>query len=978
MAVNPLYRNEYYFFSGMYDDSLITDFYRKITSESYDRSVLYQHNMLGRKRNATDNAIFYKSTIGELVIDDDYNRENNLPVDTRTLKLNTLILPIFHKRKFYNAYGLVNQRIPIIDFYKRNDIFDKVIILQIGGCRIFDAILICNDDNTITLAIENSATTGISSTNMDKFISDLSADENIWIFSEENTQVYFNESNSTEAFSLDSKGGFYEIKVPLSKAINKIGTSVVHEVSNSWDCLITYKANKYGKKLFASCPCSLKQVDATNAVFYVNDSFINFIKVNTYNFCVYFIHRPNRKHILMYQYTQDSSPILSLDYTYNPSGNINIEVYELDMKNMCKGRKLYDTEFTQVYFPNIFDFHKLNRNNTDLMIEVTEYYPTYTNQVMANSISPLIDSLGPEFYTEFVVNKYDTSISGISTNLQKYHPTHYPVSVDDYMDSEYYGNYRGYMLDKIEKTISSDPYLLAYYYRWMNQLNGLSISTSGTPKDLQFGTGMPGEFGGNHEIVMDTRFISKSATDIIEFSEPHSYLTYHTAIKDSPSMVFVNGKYVRPTYSKTYKDVTYLFFPVEMIKREMSKYSTDQEIIQGSPITLDIYPKSYTSPIESPITRVNISSTSDSVQIFQGVDNPEFSIAELIVYDETTGKYLGSFNDIFNIKLMVSNYIIENPGATEDVAVALDSNINSLLTLLNEMYCTKDGVPIILGSSDKQLSWNDFIDEMVDNGIISNEDISVFTHKRLNFENIEISLKDESLIGADIAVYSSNFKNDQVVNSDSGIYDSENNVTYFEVNRANIDPNLNRYCVYVDGHLDHSASISMISNTHSSNLSITFVGDLTSTSKEIVLVHMPIEYYRQNFDITSRVFYMKEGNSAGKDVNAIWPIDAEDGVILQYRDSRICNSYPFEDSCNIKYTSDGLRLPPKNSSTNRMYGEYLTAARASLYNISDGDSGIAFFMNTDVPFTDLAKQNPYSNECDLSLPMNPLDILTHF
>jgi len=39
MAKNPLYRNEYYFFSNMYDDSLITDFYKKITSESYDKSV---------------------------------------------------------------------------------------------------------------------------------------------------------------------------------------------------------------------------------------------------------------------------------------------------------------------------------------------------------------------------------------------------------------------------------------------------------------------------------------------------------------------------------------------------------------------------------------------------------------------------------------------------------------------------------------------------------------------------------------------------------------------------------------------------------------------------------------------------------------------------------------------------------------------------------------------------------------------------
>ena len=87
---------------------------------------------------------------------------------------------------------------------------------------------------------------------------------------------------------------------------------------------------------------------------------------------------------------------------------------------MCKGRKLYDPEFTQVYFPNIFDFSKLNKNSSDLMIEVTEYSSKHTNQKMTNAISPLIDSLGIDFYTEYVVNGYDKSLSGVSMNLKNY------------------------------------------------------------------------------------------------------------------------------------------------------------------------------------------------------------------------------------------------------------------------------------------------------------------------------------------------------------------------------------------------------------------------------------------------------------------------------------------------------------------------------------------------------------------------------
>ena len=80
MAVNPLYRNEFYFFSNMYDDSLITDFYRKISTESYERSIDYQQNMLGRKRHQMNSEIFYKALLGDFIVDDKYNVSVNLPI----------------------------------------------------------------------------------------------------------------------------------------------------------------------------------------------------------------------------------------------------------------------------------------------------------------------------------------------------------------------------------------------------------------------------------------------------------------------------------------------------------------------------------------------------------------------------------------------------------------------------------------------------------------------------------------------------------------------------------------------------------------------------------------------------------------------------------------------------------------------------------------------------------------------------------
>ena len=978
MAVNPLYRNEYYFFSGMYDDSLITDFYRKITSESYDRSVLYQHNMLGRKQHIDDRAIFYKSSIGNFTIDDIYNAKNNLPNGSRTLKFNTLILPIFNKRKFFSVYGLINQKIPIIDFYKRSDIFDKSIVLQIGNCRIIDALFIHNDDNTVTLAIENSSINGILSSNYDKFISNYSQDEPVWVFSEELTKVYCSESNTTESFPSESKNGLYEIRIPTENAINNIATSVVHDVSNSWDCLISYKSNIYGKKILASSPCSLKCIEGTDAIFYVNDSFLNFIKTNTHSFNMFFIHRPNRKHILVYQYKENTSPILSLDYTYNPTGNINIEVFEYNVETMCKGRKLYDPEFTQVYFPNIFDFNKLNKNKSDLIIEVTEYYPTHTNQIMTNSLDPLIKSMGPEFYTEFVVNGYDTSISEKPCNLKKYSPKHYPISVDDYANSEYYGDFRGYILDKIVKTIESDPYLLASYYKWMKEKNGLSISVSGTPKALKFGTGKFGEFSGENLIVNDTSFISTSDSDIVYFNEPHSYINYYSTGKDIPSTIFVNGKYIVPTYVKSHHGIMYAFFPVDKINEELSKYNSENELIAASPFIVDIYPKSYVSAAATPVSRVVVYSLNDIISIFQDVEDPYFSLSELVVYDDTTGRYLGKLSDVFDIKLKVSKYIIENPGSSENITMAIDADIKYLMTVLNELYCTMDLVSIIIASSQMELSYNELISDLLTGGFITQEEVDSFSHKKLNFNNVELTPKDDSLIGANLVIYSTSFKDEHYLLGSDGVYYEDQNATIYEVPKANIDPTLTNYWVYIDGRLDPTATVSAISNIHNSNIQIIISGDLSTSDSEIILVHMPIEYYREDFFMTSKVFYMKDAITTEKSVDKIWPMDFSSGIVMQYQHGRTSNSYPFEDDCNPKYSSNGVRLPPSLISTNRLYSEYLSNEIVSIYGLKNGETGFVYFINNDKPITELAKQNPYSETYDPSNVVNPLDILTHF
>lgn len=975
---NPLYRNEYYFFSNMYDDSLITDFYRKISAGSFERSVSYQQNMLGRKRHRLNSEIFYKSTLGEFKIDDRYNASIGLPPGTRTLRFNRMILPVFNKKKFLSTYGLQYQKIPLIDFLKRNDIFDKSVRLQIGKYFIIGAYFILNADKTVTLAIYNSNTDGISATNFEKIIAEYGSDEPVWVFSEEITKAYYFDTTATASVSNSTISGYYDVKVPKTANVNNIGSSRIGEEFNSWDCLISIDSTNLGRKVLVSSPGSLRTTTSTHMVFAVSKQFIDMVKTHGINFGIWFINKPNKKHLLLYPYNKDTSPILNLDYTYNPSGNINIEVFEIDSSTMCKGRKLYDPEFTQIYFPNIFDFSELNKNNSDLLIEVTEYGPAYTNQIMNNSIQPLIESLGPELYTEFVVNGHDKSVDGISMDLKNYHPEYHPVDFDEFINSEYKDDYRGYILDKINKTIESDPFLIASYYKWMMDRNTKVTTTSGTPKTFRFGTRKNGEFSGINKIVMDTSIASIISDDIQYFTEEHSYITYYNSNEKCPASVYVDGKYIRPTCSRHYKGLNYLFFPIRVINDAMSKYKTDADVVAASPITVDSYPNTYSSFNDAPVDRFTIGSVTESIKIFEHLDSPMFTLDELVLYNNSTGEYLGSIFDLFEVNLTVSEYQIEHPEVTNSILLERGKSPEYLLTALGEIYNTMDYTPIILSGNEVKLSFNGFINELIDEGVIDESGKNAFTHKKINFNDIELVPKSSDLIGMSITVFSRAFKQEWIVRTNNGRYDSINDITTYEIMNAHIDNDMNRYFIYIDGLFDTTAKLTPMTNVFNGKLKLTLPGDQTSKNSEIIISHIPISYKMDDFHFQNRVFYMKPAVKTEVDTDKLWPKSSEDGVILQTYTDRIYNSFAFENDVNIKFDHTGRRLPPKSKTTNSLYRQYYDNNRAMMYGLgSTENTGTVLYLDIDVPIMDIAKQNPYAVAFDENFVKNPLDILTH-
>jgi len=985
MAKNPLYRNEYYFFSNMYDDSLITDFYKKITSESYDKSVYYQQHAVGRNRHFNDDSIYYKSSLGEFVIDNKYNEIAGLPKGTRTLKFNTMVLPIHDKRKYISTYGISYKKIPLLDFYARTDIFDKAISLQIGKYQIMSAYLIENNDKTITLAFTDGA---ISFSEFAKLKSEYSDSEPVWLFTNELTKTYYRQATTTGLISgrVDDN---YLLLIPESAEINKIDNGVNSNESNSWDCLMSYEVipGYDNSNLLLSIPCTYTGQTIKNgtkcATFSVPANFVKAIISHSTStrVKVCFIKRPNRIYISHYIYSDNTSPVINLDYINNPTGNINLEVYETTADMSYRGRRLYDSKFMQSYFPNIYDFSKLNVNKSNLLIEVTEYDTTHTNQKMRNSIKPLIDSLGSDFYTEYVVNGYDKSLDGNSMNLKEYNPKAYPASLEDYRSSEYYGDYRGYILDKIAKTIESDPYLLSEYYDFMASKNQLVISRSGTPKYFRFKTGRLGEFSGSNKFVMNTSIASINPDDIQYFDETHSYISYYSSGNKCPANVYINGKYIRPTCTRYYMGMNYLFFPIDIVNKELLKYSTDEELLEASPIVVDFYPYTYTSLSEAPKDIITINSSSDVIKIFKKLENPVFSLNELVAYDNSTGKYLGLLTDIFNVNLSVSQYKIDHPEETNEILISKGEEPEYLMTMMNEIYRTMDNVPIIIGGDTVNLSWNTFIDSLIDEGVIDENGKSDLMNKKIDFTDIELTPKDSTFIGMNIVIYSRAFKQEYCISAIDGKYDEEKNETTYTVD-GNVDFDSNRYMIFKDGRMISDVKV-YVDNTYGGKLSFSIYGDnYTTTDGDFLVVHTPITYYKNWYEVSDKVFYMKKANTNETTPIGIWDSDSDtSGFILQSHTDTFTNNGPFENDINMKFSSTGLRLPPHSGSTNTMYSQYYSYNRAKCYGLEKEVDNLSYSYNikNDIPLTDIGKQNPSSYEnYNTSRATNPLDILLYY
>ena len=975
---NPILQNGTFFFSNMYDDRLLTEFYPKICRESWENAINSQYRAIGRRttlqkgtrynsqgpNNADLLAVAY---VSEKKVDDIYNSKVGLPRGSATFKVYNFALPVYNKRRYVWTYGSGTRVIPIKDFLTKHDIFDFSVTVQMGRFNLYKAVIIENSDRTITLAIPNSSSYGIPSTMFNNMIDTLGYDPDepetsdngrIYIFMEEQTEAYEYSGTMNTIFSTAATDGYYTATISTVNKLTTFGKQLQHEEANSWDIFLSERVSQYGQYGLIGNACTLKETTSQgDLVFNVDEAFVNYIKSNNSAVTVYVIKRPNRRHVTIFTnpITADNGELIEgcypAPYTYNPASSITLKIYEYDPVNHYRTQYHYfvgDTpseidninyntfKFVQFAFPNIISF--TSYENKNLEFEVFEYYPTYTNQVMHNGLKQVYDNLGEDFYTKCLVNDYITmidEIEGTTTYLHEVQPKIYRVSLEDYQNSIYYEDIRGYYCDKINKMIKSDPSLKLQYFDFMHEINKVICSDFGTPKYFRFGTNLTGEFTGVHGTVMDTSIASVNPDDIQYFEEAHSYIVYKAEDGEVPSMFYVDGKYVEPTRTRYYKGENYIFIPVSEIETLSSHYTSDKEVKEAEPLRLDWFPHSYNSYGDAPKDQFTVNSMSDQIKLFEHIDDPKFALSDLTLYDTSTGEFLDLLEN-FKVIYTVKQVIYQNPLEQNPVVIETTSEqIQYLMTVLDELYLTMDSQPIILGEASVDIDYDEEM-EKINSELGPDSDIQ-YTNKKLDFHEVTLVPKNPNLIGKVIAVYNNQFKHT--------IYFDQSNIAedgIVTIPDAMIDNMNATYFLFGDGNyipfnfIDDNTSNNKFGNTLKIEL-----GEVPTEYTNFKFVHIPVKLTKAKVALVNNLSYMGPVNQEGNSNESIWsrynPESLEDGVIFR-KSGYEEHSQPLEHETTMIFASKNLNtdcymLSDSSIKTMTMHNIYYEGIKASNINI---------------------------------------------
>ena len=935
MATNPLFREGFYFFSNLYDDSLISEFYPKITQETWSAAMSSQKALATMGLRSSGDFNYFKGNMLDLVVNSRFNSRYGFAEKTRSVKLTNFALPVRDERLLIRTYMKEEQqcmKIPQMDFLIRTDIFTKSLSVLFGDNIILNATFLVDSQRNVYLVLpyrykspvtDESTWSDADFANIDSYLNKWSSESSelvtfkphitLWVIpDDQDVVIRLSPSDSNKTYPLDRStetvvSGTTHIRLKFDTRTtydNYIGNkkcTLANSSSGDWDL---YILDGFGGNMFHSINADIYSaayysesnwdINGTFDIVY-SEYFNNLHTGGNYpGYYCYMMKRGNRRRTQKITNTtavdamiKDLLPQNPPSYK-NPPSPYNLNVYAYDAANDHKLYRLDSATLEPICFEAAYDFSNINPDNEPIIIEINSYMAAETNQIMHNS---MISAMNLEVkyggpFSAILMREADVAEIGDPSPGRNFAPQAQLSSIEDYLESDYKAgseytsgdDFRGYFLDKIIKTIKSDPGLTHDYFEFIASKDPLVYTVSGTPWDFGFNTMLTGNSrypanatGTNPTVYNTAGYMEDPDAQPIEFQEKHSFIKVNSNNEKVYVKFFLSGLHIVPT-AHTFNGVdNFFFFPVTQISNGIMKIinwagSSSSILDDIKPITMDIYPHSFASYEEALKESMVIPVSNQEFKLFN--DQQARRYIRLIDLSYTVdGTIHTNVLDDFNVYLAIDIYRIKTSNGYRYFRMRSDQSLDGIIPLIEGLYP---------GSSIKEysieyLSVNVAVQEMLELGLITEDETYKLLCKSLPLKDLYFQIKpNSSLIGAECTWQMENYAATLEFTGERVIPDSDPgyagvvswNSTELDgvIGKYHLGDFINgaeRWILYRSGRLEPNFKIHYYDN-NTLHLSISSRSILTTSSNLFKLIHLPTPVSIDRGEYADRLSYMRQ------------------------------------------------------------------------------------------------------------------------
>lgn len=745
--------DQFFYFSSMYSDKLLTEFLPKVKNQAYERYMQIQKNILNDTEKHTTANLFEKNpTLSNLL---------GFPVNSRYWQIPGLELPIANKLLFARTYGAGTVIIPGLDFYTKHTIFSQVFRFMIGDYYCDHYYVIKDKYGNTYVAIKDDSTDGISESVFDSL-----GDAPVFLWKDKHSAIY--QASMIPSISLETINNRKVVKIPYSAALTGFQTPYT---DNSWDICVAPEPTTKGTCLSYMAQATLQGVDSDYLYLIIPDEFASMVTSIPSSTKFTAIHRPNRRYSYKYTATNDEEPILYLAEDGHPIPASNIKLYAYDASTAHRKYRISLDGISPKFFPAIYDFTNLVASD-DLFIEIIDYDKTTTNTSFTNHFQMLIDMLGSDEYRNSLVNGELSNYP----NIVGYDPKIVEMSHNEFLASGY--GIREYKLRKLLELMQSDPWIYQEYIKFMDKINLRIITEAGTPKHFKLNTSLSRD-GLSYNlgpVVNDTSSISYlNHDDTVYFTESHTYLKVHCENPNAYVRVYVNGALIVPSAIESVGNDIYIFIAQSVLCTLLEPYDQDNSLdISNSQLVIaEIFPKIDRNNANLLQDSKTWGTTGDFLNVFEDYNDIKVSINDLVFVNSTSGEILDRSQ--FDFEFTLDEAVLEYDDGTQQTIRASKGEVIYLMTNAGELWVTQDEVPIILDTHSEDVVPEFDSEGVSGTGVITSiEDI---VNKQYNISDIKIAINDPTLVGTDVIIMVSRKAlewNISSENSDHFNYDGNN------------------------------------------------------------------------------------------------------------------------------------------------------------------------------------------------------------